>query len=166
MRQMTALAHPALLARLWRWAGLRSTRFRSTPLGALLSLPIVQAFSRFLSVGALGLATDATIFSVLDARHMAPEISRAISLGVATCVTWRLNRAFTFAASGRKAPVEALRYTAVALLAQGLSYGVFLTLVYSVPALPRLFDLLVGAGLAAFAGFAGHKFFAFAPAKA
>ncbi|WP_406856049.1 GtrA family protein [Alsobacter sp. KACC 23698] len=163
---LLALAHPSMLARLSQRFGSWAARFRSTPLGALLAFPIVQAFSRFLGVGAVGLAADATIFSVLDARHMAPEISRAISLGVATCITWRLNRAFTFAASGRRAPVEALRYTAVALLAQGLSYGVFLTLVYGVPALPRLFDLLVGAGLAAFAGFAGHKFFAFAPAEA
>ena len=132
----------------------------------LLSSPLARAFSRFLGVGIVGLATDAGIFSVLDLVHLAPEISRAISLAIATLVTWHLNRRHTFGASGRRAHVEALRYAAVALAAQGFSYGVFLALVYECPALPRLFALLIGAGLAAFAGCAGHKLFAFAPARA
>ena len=49
-------------------------------------------------------------------------------------------------------------------MAQGFSYGVFLALVYGWPAAPRLLSLLIGAGLAAVVGFAGHKLFAFRPA--
>ncbi|WP_158266776.1 GtrA family protein [Alsobacter soli] len=148
--------------------GLRrlAERIAGPRLARLLAHPLAQAFGRFLSVGVVGLATDASIFSVLDRAHMAPELSRALSLLAATGVTWTLNRCVTFGASGRKPLGEALRYALVAVLAQGFSYGVFLTLVYSAPALPRLVDLLVGASLAAFAGFAGHTFFAFAPARA
>jgi putative flippase GtrA len=133
--------------------------------GQVARQPLVAAFLRFLGVGVVGLAVDASIFSALDHLYVAPEVSRAASLAVATAVTWRLNRRHTFGASGRRLPVEALRYAAVTLVAQGFSYAVFLALVYEVPALPRLFSLLVGAGLAAFVGFAGHKIFAFAPAR-
>lgn len=133
--------------------------------GRLRRDPLVAAFLRFLGVGVVGLAVDAALFSALDRLQLAPEISRALSLALATGVTWWLNRRHTFGASGRRPAVEAMRYGLVTLVAQGFSYGVFLALVYEMPALPRLFSLLVGAGLAAFVGFAGHKLFAFAPAR-
>ena len=134
----------------------------AVPRPDLLGHPIASAFARFLAVGCLGLAVDVGVFSLLDARATAPEAARAASLGAALVVTWTLNRRFTFAASGRKPGREFLRYGAGALAAQGLSYAVFLLLVYRMPALPRLVDLLVGAGLAAFLGFASHSLFAFA----
>jgi putative flippase GtrA len=139
----------ALEARLWR----------------ALRHPLAAAFSRFLGVGLVGLAVDASLFTAMDAANMRPEVSRAISLGVATLVTWWLNRRHTFGASGRHPAAEAARYAAVALCAQGFSYAVFLALVYEIPALPRLIALFIGAGLAAVAGFAGHKLFAFAPRR-
>ncbi|MFO1149729.1 MAG: GtrA family protein [Alsobacter sp.] len=137
----------------------------AAPLHRLSRTPLGQAFLRFLGVGVVGLAVDASIFALLDRFHVAPEWSRAVSLALATVVTWRLNRRHTFGASGRALHVEALRYGAVTLVAQGFSYSVFLLLVYELPALPRILSLLVGAGLAAVAGFAGHKLFAFAPVR-
>jgi putative flippase GtrA len=149
-----------------RLRGLSSTLRRlAGPLEAFSRTPLGRAFLRFLGVGVVGLAVDASIFALLDAVHVAPEWSRAASLAVATLVTWRLNRRHTFGASGRALHVEALRYGAVTLVAQGFSYSVFLLLVYELPVLPRIASLLVGAGLAAIAGFAGHKLFAFAPAR-
>jgi putative flippase GtrA len=147
-------------------AGPRSPAVAGATLRRLALHPLAAAFSRFLGVGLVGLAVDASIFTAMDLAHVRPEISRAVSLGVATLVTWRLNRRHTFGASGRRPGVEAARYAAVALCAQGFSYAVFLSLVYAAPALPRLMALLVGAGLAAVAGFAGHKLFAFAPTRA
>ncbi len=129
-----------------------------------MALPLAAAFTRFLGVGVVGLAVDASLFSVLDHLHVAPEWSRAASLVTATVVTWLLNRRHTFAASGRHPALEALRYGGVTLVAQGFSYGVFLALVYGVPAAPRPLSLLFGAGLASVIGFAGHKLFAFRPA--
>jgi putative flippase GtrA len=137
----------------------------AAPLERLSRTPLGLAFMRFLGVGVVGLAVDATIFAMLDHLHVAPEWSRAVSLAAATLVTWRLNRRHTFGASGRAQHVEALRYGAVTLVAQGFSYSVFLLLVYELPVLPRLVSLLIGAGLAAVAGFTGHKLFAFAPAR-
>jgi putative flippase GtrA len=146
------------------WAATPGSAFEAR-LRRLARHPLAAAFSRFLGVGLVGLAVDASLFTAMDATHFRPETSRAISLGVATLVTWWLNRRHTFGASGRHPATEAARYAAVALGAQGFSYAVFLALVYEAPALPRLLALLVGAGLAAVAGFAGHKLFAFAPRR-
>lgn len=126
--------------------------------------PLALAFLRFLVVGALGLAVDMGVFLALDGRGMAPEFSRLASLGAAFFVTFALNRHFTFAPSGRNALGEALRYALGAFGAQGLSYGVFLFLVYRAPFLPRPVSLVVGAGLAAVAAFATHRLFTFAAA--
>ena len=127
------------------------------------SLPLVQTFVRFLGVGVVGLAVDASVFTALDLAHVAPEWSRAISLALATLATWWLNRRHTFGASGRRMHLEFLRYVGVTLISQGSSFGVFLARVYEAPALPRLFGLLAGAVLGAVIGFAGHKLFAFSP---
>lgn len=138
----------------------------TTWIGILSSLPLVHTFARFLGVGVVGLAVDASVFTALDLAHVAPEWSRAISLALATLATWWLNRRHTFGASGRRMHHEFLRYLAVTLVSQGTSYGVFLGLVYEIPALPRLFSLLAGAVLGAVIGFAGHKLFAFSPTRA
>jgi putative flippase GtrA len=160
--------HAALIAAVrapWPAAASAAPRRRDVRkvAAALLAVPVVQAFVRFIGVGCVGLSVDAGVFSLLDARHFAPEISRAASLLLATVVTWQLNRHITFGPSQRPSPIEAMRYALVAALAQGFSYGVFLALVYGMPGLPRLASLLIGAVLAAIAGFLGHKFFAFAP---
>ncbi len=67
-----------------------------TMVAGLLAVPVVQAFVRFIGVGCVGLSVDAGVFSPLDARHFAPEISRAASRVLATVVTWQLNRHITF----------------------------------------------------------------------
>ena len=67
-----------------------------------MALPLAAAFTRFLGVGVVGLAVDATLFSVLDActsRRNGRAPPRSL---LATFVTWRLNRRHTFAASGRQ----------------------------------------------------------------
>src|ERR1700676_2387220 len=65
---------------------------------------------RFIVVGCAGLATDLTVFTLIAAFGHHPLAVRLVSLGVATLVTWRLNRAFTFARSNRAQTDEALRY--------------------------------------------------------
>ena len=44
---------------------------------------------RFLSVGAIGLSVDMAGFTLLALFGMHPLIARALSLGLATFVTWR-----------------------------------------------------------------------------
>src|SRR3954470_3097600 len=86
------------------------------------------SIARFLLVGLVGLASDATTYSVCAAWGFGDAIARAVSLGLATAVTWRLNRAFTFGASRRSPGAEGTRYALVALGAQGANYLIFLGL--------------------------------------
>jgi putative flippase GtrA len=118
---------------------------------------------RFLVVGGLGLMTDLGAFTLVAAYGHHPLAARLISLGVATLVTWRLNRAFTFQRSHRTQSAEAMRYAAVTAVAQGVSYAVFATLVLTrLSALPQA-ALLCGAVMGAFVSYNGQRLFAFAP---
>ena len=119
--------------------------------------------ARFLLVGSMGLATDAATFSALSAPGSPDWVARAGSLALATLVTWRLNRRFTFARTGRRPLGEAARYAAVACGAQGFNYGLFLALRAAAPALPPLLALLVSAVAAAGFSFAGQSLVAFRP---
>ncbi len=88
---------------------------------------------------------------------------RLITLTISTIVTWRLNRAFTFARSHRPQHDEAMRYAAVTSLAQATSYAVFAALVLTVLAWLPQAALMGGALVAAFVSYNGHRLFAFAP---
>ena len=119
---------------------------------------------RFVIVGGLGLVTDLGVFTLIATYGHHPLVIRIVSLAVATVVTWRLNRALTFARSHRAPHEEALRYALVTAVAQGTSYAVFATLVVTrLAALPQL-ALLCGAFVGAFVSYNGHRLFAFAPA--
>jgi putative flippase GtrA len=118
---------------------------------------------RFLGVGGLGLITDLAIFTILIAHEPHPLLARLVSLAVATLVTWRLNRALTFDRSGRRPADEAIRYAAVAVAAQAVSYAVFAVLIITMlAAMPQL-ALLVGAVTGALVSYSGQALFAFRP---
>src|SRR3954452_3561745 len=120
---------------------------------------------RFLLVGLVGLASDATTYSVCAAWDFGDAIARAVSLGLATCVTWRLNRAFTFGASRRSPAAEGTRYALVALGAQGANYLIFLGLRAAAPQLPALLCILLSAACAATFSFLGQRFYTFGRAS-
>jgi putative flippase GtrA len=118
---------------------------------------------RFLGVGAIGLVVDVCVFTILIAHEPRPLLMRLVSLGLATLVTWRLNRALTFDPSNRHPGEEAMRYAAVTAVSQGTSYAVFAALVLTVfTSLPQA-ALLSGAVVGALVGYNGHRLFAFAP---
>jgi putative flippase GtrA len=118
---------------------------------------------RFLAVGCIGLLTDLCAFTAILAYAPHPLAVRVVSLALATLVTWRLNRALTFAPSARAQHHEAMRYAIVTALSQGTSYAVFAALVLALPGrLPQL-ALLIGAAIGAFVSYHGHRLFAFAP---
>jgi putative flippase GtrA len=118
---------------------------------------------RFLGVGGLGLLTDITLFTLILMHWPHPLFARVLSLGAATVVTWRLNRALTFDRSGHPQTQEALRYAAVTAAAQGTSYAVFAVLTYTVFAWLPQAALLAGAAVGALISYNGHRLFAFAP---
>jgi putative flippase GtrA len=120
---------------------------------------------RFIVVGGIGLVTDLGVFTLIVAYVPSPLAVRLVSLAVATLVTWRLNRAFTFARSHRAQHEEAVRYAIVTAVAQGTSYAIFAALVLTVlGALPQA-ALMCGAAVGAFVSYNGHRLFAFAPRK-
>jgi putative flippase GtrA len=127
-------------------------------LGERLPRPV-----RFILVGCTGLAVDLSLFTAIEAYAHHPLAVRLITLMIATAVTWRLNRAFTFARSHRPQHHEAMRYVAVTALAQSTSYVVFATLVLSVLAWLPQAALMSGALVGAFVSYNGHRVFAFAP---
>lgn len=118
---------------------------------------------RFIVVGCIGLMTDLCAFTALVSYAPHPLAVRLVSLGLATLVTWRLNRALTFAPSARAQHHEAMRYAIVTAVAQGTSYAAFAALVIALPTrLPQV-ALLAGAAIGAFVSYHGHRLFAFAP---
>lgn len=118
---------------------------------------------RFLGVGAVGLAVDLSVFTLVPFHLDHPLAVRILSLAVATLVTWQLNRALTFDATGRRPHAEALRYLVVTAVAQGTSYAVFAVLVLTVlGAVPQAATIL-GAAIAAAVSYTGHRLYAFAP---
>ncbi len=128
---------------------------------ALLAGPETRRICRFLCVGLLGLAVDAAVFTALHGAGLSLALARAASLGCATGVTWRLNRALTFAATGRRRSREIARYGLVMLGAQGASYAFFLTVSHGAPRLPAVAVLVTGAALAAGLSFTGQRLFTF-----
>jgi putative flippase GtrA len=116
---------------------------------------------RFLAVGCVGLTADALVFSACSAAGSPDALARIASLAVATVLTWRLNRRFTFRSSGRAAHAEAARYVGVALCAVGLNLALFLTLRTLAPALPALVALFTSAVFAAGFSFAGQSLVTF-----
>lgn len=135
----------------------------------------------FLAVGVAGLVVDLGIVFLLERAGLPLAGARAVSLPVATLVTWLLNRRFTFRASGRKAHHEAARYAGVAFAAQSVNYVAALAiaavlhgaprlavLVLSlVPHLPHALDMLAaftGAVIATLFSYTGQRFFTFADA--
>ena len=127
--------------------------------------PLVWRIARFLTVGLVGLAADSGLFWSLFQAGVSLEIARAGSLAVATLVTWGLNRLFTFAPSGRGPLHELLRYVAVALVAQGFNYGLFLILVCLDAGAHPLLCLVFSAIATAALSFTGQSLIAFRRAR-
>lgn len=120
---------------------------------------------RFLGVGGLGLITDLAIFTLVIAHGLQPLVARLVSLGVATLLTWRLNRALTFDRSGRRQTDEAMRYAAVAAVAQAVSYALFAVLIMTALAAAPQLAVLIGSAASAFVSYCGQMLFAFRPSR-
>ncbi len=118
---------------------------------------------RFLMVGGIGFAVDAITYHLVRDAGTDPAVARLASLGWATAVTWLLNRRFTFEPGGRHAAEEGMRYVLVAIVAQGVNYLVFLTVIDHLPDMPHVAAIAFSAGLAAVFSFTGHFVFSFAP---
>ena len=117
---------------------------------------------RFLCVGVGGLSVDvAVLWLMKDGAGLGHATARLISLGVATLVTWVLNRHFTFGESGRAKRVELGRYAAVAAVAQGVNYVTYLGLIEAAPHVDYRLLAVIGAVVATGFSYTGQRFFTF-----
>lgn len=116
----------------------------------------------FVVVGLVGLGVHTALFSVLfHQAGLAKAAAWLAALVAATAVTWALNRRFTFAATGRRSAAELARYAAVTLVAQGISFGVFMGVGRVLPWLPAQLALIGGAAVATAFSYTGQRFFTF-----
>ena len=119
----------------------------------------------FLGVGVLGLTTDLFILWAAERMGLPLWAARGVSLPLATSVTWMLNRRHTFGASGLAAHHEAMRYFAVALVAQSVNYVVSLGAADILPHIPHLVAAFIGSVVATLFSYSGQRFFTFARAQ-
>ena len=130
-----------------------------------LRLAIPRGLFSFLSVGVLGLTTDLFILWAGERLGLPLWAARAVSLPLATTVTWTLNRRHTFGASGLSAHQEAVRYFAVAAVAQSVNYVVGLGVADVIPHIPHLVAAFIGSVVATLFSYSGQRFFTFARAE-
>ncbi len=130
-----------------------------------LRLAMPRALFSFLSVGVLGLVTDLGILWLAERFGLPLWAARAISLPLATTVTWTLNRRHTFGSSGLAAHHEAMRYFAVAAVAQSVNYVVGLGVADIMPHIPHLVAAFIGSVVATLFSYSGQRFFTFARAE-
>ena len=146
-----------------------ATSTASSPAQRLEALRLRLAMPRglfsFLSVGVLGLTTDLFILWAAERMGFPLWIARGISLPLATSVTWTLNRRHTFGSSGLAAHHEALRYFAVAAVAQSVNYVVGLGVADVMPHIPHLVAAFFGSVVATLFSYSGQRFFTFARAE-
>ena len=134
-----------------------------------------KGLAAFLSVGVTGLAVHMTLVGVLTHLFAAAGLGAApatvriaqslawwVALAVATFVTWRLNRRFTFASAGKASGSEILRYILVTLVAQGISFSVFTLVGAFLAGFPPSLAVLPGAVVATLFSYTGQRFFTFA----
>jgi putative flippase GtrA len=121
----------------------------------------------FLFVGMVGLATHISVlFTLIHVCGFGKSPAWFCGFGLATVVTWQLNRRFTFQSTGRRKRAEVLRYLVVTACAQSVSYSVFLSVGAFAPFVPSEIATFVGAVVATIFSYSGQRFFTFAPHKA
>jgi len=117
-------------------------------------------------VGAAGLALDAAVFLAISHLGGGRAVSRALSIAAATGLTWALNRRLTFQRSGRRKREELARYAAVAAVAQGTDFTLFLALSAVAPGLHPVLLIPPCAAISASISYTGQRIFTFRPARA
>ena len=120
---------------------------------------------RFIGVGAIGFAVDASILTALVVGWgQDPYRARGLSFAIAVTVTWYLNRRWSFAPrANQRKTAEYARYVAVQLTAAIINLSVYTAclkinpVLRSYPALP----LAIGSAVALVLNYLGARYFVF-----
>jgi putative flippase GtrA len=132
------------------------------PLAKRLIARAPKGLGGFLAVGVAGLALHTGVFTALFHLGLDKRVAWLCALCVATLLTWTLNRKLTFEATGRRRSIEVARYALVTVVAQGVSFSVFLLSGRVAPWLPASLCVIVGAAVATLFSYTGQRFFTFA----
>jgi len=92
-----------------------------------------------------------------------PYAGRAVSIGIAALVTWRLNRRYTFPASGLSEIQEGARYFSGVALGSALNYAIYALLIGA--GLHPIVSLIVASGLVIGFSYTFYRFVVFRGAK-
>jgi len=124
-----------------------------------------KAFSAFSIVGAFGFLIDAGILILLTAGlGWNPYLARLLSFGIATLLTWALNRKFTFSPhklrQSRTLAREYIHYLMVQSLGGGLNLLVYYVLLSALPTLKHVpvIALAFGSATGLLFNFLGARF--------
>jgi putative flippase GtrA len=123
----------------------------------------LQQLLRFAFSGVLGCITDVTLLYLALQLGANFYSGRVLSFLAAVWLTWRLNRRYTFAASGSSPWQEWWRYLTVMLGGGAVNYAVSSALVYTLPAhfwLPAL-AVAVGSLAGMTVNFLAARYFVF-----
>ncbi|WP_249732232.1 GtrA family protein [Roseococcus sp. SDR] len=96
---------------------------------------MIEQFLRFGVVGTVGFVVDSAVLLGMMALGLGPYAGRVISYLAAASTTFALNRAWTFRAARRDAPVAAQwgRFVLLNLAGFAANYGTYAALIAGVP---------------------------------
>lgn len=138
----------------------------TAPLGRQVRGGLVHSFLKFAVTGTAGFAVDAAMLSLLlVSTDLGPYFSRALSFPAALCVTWYLNRVWTFERTDQARLLQSVRYVLVQLVGAFFNLFVYaLCIALGPPALERfpLLALAIASGVAMALNFLGSRHWAFA----
>jgi len=118
----------------------------------------MQRLVRFVFAGGIGFAADtAVLWLLLAITPLGPFVARMLSIGLALCVTWQINRHLTFSPSRRGAAEEGARYGGVGIATSVVNYLVYSCIPFAVPAAPPLAALAVASLVAMALSFLGYS---------
>ena len=118
----------------------------------------MQRVLRFIFAGGIGFVTDAAaLWLLLVMTPLGAFVARLVSIGLALCVTWLLNRNLTFAPSDRGVAREGMRYGSVGIATSIVNYLVYSLILLAVPAIPPLAALAAASLVAMTLSFLGYS---------
>jgi len=118
----------------------------------------MQRVVRFVLAGGVGFVTDAAaLWLLLALTPLGPFVARILSIGVALCVTWQINRHLTFSPSRRGIAQEGARYGGVGIATSIVNYLVYCAILFALPAAPPLAALAVASLAAMTLSFLGYS---------
>jgi putative flippase GtrA len=112
--------------------------------------------------GSIGFLVDAGLLMlILHFTPIDPFGARAISIPAAMLATWFFNRTFTFGRSSKSVAVEGFRYGFIGVVSALINYGIYSSLLISIPILRPTFALVMASAAATAFSFFGYSRFVF-----